>query len=56
MLVAGLGSLLVLSKQLLGALGEGAGQTAVTGLGSQQVLVLLGVDSLGGQLKVNRFQ
>ena len=36
MLVALLGGLLVLGEQLLGTLGEGAGQAAVTGLGGQQ--------------------
>ena len=48
-LVAVVCNLLVASEQLLSTLGEGAGQTAVTGLVCQQSLILLVVHSLGGQ-------
>src|SRR5699024_10923727 len=48
-LVAVLGGLLVLVEQILGALGEGTGQAAVTGLVGQEVLILGHVAGLGGQ-------
>ena len=48
-LVTGIGGSLVLLEQSLGAIREGASQTAVTSLVGQEVLILAHVASLGGQ-------
>ena len=52
-LVAVVCNLLVASEQLLSTLGEGAGQTAVTGLVCQQCLILVVVTAL--EVRVNGF-
>src|SRR5699024_10051065 len=48
-LVAILGSLLVLGEQILRTLREGAGQAAVTGFVGEEVLILGHIAGLGGQ-------